>query len=84
MSVEKEKNLPRQNEPSWAAGVQVFSEISGWIVGPIVLALIAGKALDAHFGTKPYIFFALAAFGFLITIYGIVKVVKKFMKKVKE
>ncbi len=75
--------MVENQKPSWAVGVQLFSEISGWIVGPIILALIAGKALDAHFGTRPWIFAGLAAFGFLVTVYGIVKVVKNYMNKIK-
>lgn len=73
-----------QNKPSWAAGVEVFTEISSWIVGPIVLALIAGKALDKHFGTEPWIFIGLALFGFIVTIYGIIKVVKEYQRKIKN
>lgn len=79
--INEENNL---NKPSWAVGVQLFSEISGWIVGPIVIALILGKWLDGKFGTEPWIFIALAAFGFLITIYGIVKIVKNYQRKIKN
>ena len=79
-----QKNSPRQGGASWAAGVRVVSEISSWIVVPIVAALVGGKALDARFGTKPWIFIGLAGFAFLLTIYGIVKVVKNYMRKIKN
>ncbi len=72
------------NKPNWAVGVQLFTEISGWIVGPIIIALIAGKVLDTHFSTKPWIFITFAVFGFLVTIYGIMKVVKNYMQKIKD
>ena len=37
--------------PWWKPAMQIFSEISTWIAAPIILAVIAGKALDNHFGT---------------------------------
>ena len=64
--------------------MEIMSEISTWIIVPIVLALFGGKALDAHFGTKPIIFLALTGFAFLITCFGMYKVVKNYMKKLKE
>ena len=70
--------------PLWQEGLRVFADISGWIVGPIVVALFAGKALDAHFGTKPWIFLALTVLAFGMTIRGIVKVVKNYMKKLNQ
>jgi Kef-type K+ transport system membrane component KefB len=69
---------------SWVPAVQIMTEISTWIVVPIVLALIAGKALDAHFGTKPIIFLSLVGFAFLITCFGMYRVVKNYMKKLKD
>ena len=70
--------------PWWKAGVQVLSEVSTWIVVPIVCALVFGKMLDAHYGTKPKIFLVFAALGFLVTCYGIYKIMKDYMKKLQE
>lgn len=69
---------------NWAPAMQIMSEISTWIVGPIVLALIAGKWLDSHYGTKPVIFLSLTGFAFVITCIGMYRVVKNYMKKLKE
>jgi len=68
----------------WAPALEIFSEVSSFIVVPIVVALVAGKALDAHFGTRPWIFLALAGLGFLVSVYGIWKVVKRYGDKLKE
>lgn len=78
------ENNKKQIGPWWKPAVEIFSEISTWIVVPIVLALVGGKALDAHYGTKPIIFFSLAGFGFLITCFGIFRIVKNYIKKLKE
>ncbi len=76
---------PRQGEVNWwKPGVQIFSEISTWIFAPIILALIGGKALDAHYGTKPLMLLILAGLGFLISSFGIARAVKNYMQKLKE
>jgi F0F1-type ATP synthase assembly protein I len=68
----------------WKPAVEIFSEISSWIAVPIVLALIVGKALDKHFGTKPWLLLISAGISFLVSSYGIVKSVKRFIEKTKE
>lgn len=84
--VETENNLNKNNSPRqggaswWKPGVEIFSKVSGWIAVPIVLALISGKALDTHFGTKPWIFLGLTGIAFLISSFGIVRVISKYMK----
>jgi F0F1-type ATP synthase assembly protein I len=69
---------------NWASALEIFSSISGWIVGPIIVALVAGKYLDTYFNTKPIIFIIFAVFGFLITCVGIVRVTKNYIKKLKS
>jgi F0F1-type ATP synthase assembly protein I len=80
----KQNLKDNNNGPWWKPGVQILSEVSSWIVTPIVLALIFGKMLDARYGTKPTIFLTFAAFGFLITCFGIYRVMKNYMKKLKD
>lgn len=80
---ENQQNL-NNNDPWWKPGMQILSEVSSWIVVPIVLALIFGKMLDARYGTRPVIFLVFAGLGFLITCFGIYRVMKKYMKKLKD
>lgn len=68
----------------WKPGVEIFSQVSGWIAGPIILALVVGKYLDGRFDTKPWIFMGLTGFAFLISSFGIVKVVSRYMKKIEQ
>ncbi len=72
------------NQNDWGEGLKLFVEISGSIAGPIIIALFAGQALDRHFGTKPVMFLILAALGFIVTILGILKIVKKYADKTKK
>ncbi len=66
--------------PWWREAAFLFSEISAWIVVPIVAALIVGKTLDQKYDTAPWLFIILAALGFLVTAYGIIHSVKKYTK----
>jgi hypothetical protein len=70
--------------PWWKPGVEIFSEISSWIVVPIVLALIAGKALDSRYGTKPLWLLLLAGLAFIVSSYGIVRAVRNYARKIKN
>ena len=78
------ENNKRQTGPWWKPAVELFSEISTWIAVPIILALIAGKALDKHYGTEPWILLILAGVGFATSSFGIVRTVKNFIEKTKE
>ena len=77
--------MPRQKGGvKWGPAVEIFSEVSTWIAGPIIVALILGKYLDGRYGTKPWIFLGLTAVAFLASSFGIVKVVGKYMKKMEQ
>jgi len=82
--VELNNDNQKSSGPWWKDGALIFSEISTWIVVPIVLALILGKWLDARYGTEPWIFIGLAVFGFLITAFGIVKSVRKYSQRINK
>ncbi len=84
VSNENNQNSNASNGPWWKQGVALFSEISTWIVVPMILALVAGKALDKHFGTKPLWLLILAGAGFLITAYGMVKTIRQYAVKIKK
>ncbi len=83
--MEEDKKQPNSGGGAWwAPAVQIFSDVSTWIVVPIVCALIFGKMLDTHFGTTPTIFLSLAGFAFLITCFGMYRVIKNYMKKLQS
>jgi F0F1-type ATP synthase assembly protein I len=85
--VEDDKSKPNslgQDGASWVSAVQIFTDISTWIIVPIVGALIFGKMLDKRFGTEPVIFLVLAGLGFIVTCFGIIRIVKNYLKKIKD
>ena len=79
-----EGHLPRRGGVEWREGVQVFTQVSVWIIVPILLALFVGQGLDAHYGTKPVFFLVLAGIGFLFSCFGIVRVINKYMKEIQD
>ena len=79
-----EDNNNSTKGPWWKEGVKLMSDVSTWIVVPIVGALVLGKFLDKRFETEPVIFLSLAGFGFFITGYGIFKIAKEYMKKLDK
>jgi len=69
---------------NWKPAIEIFSQVSTWVVVPIVLALIFGKMLDAHYGTRPWIFLVFTGVAFMISSFGIVRVISKYIKKIQE
>jgi F0F1-type ATP synthase assembly protein I len=80
---EEKKNF-NNTGPWWKPAMQILGDVSTWIVVPIVCALVFGKMLDAHYGTKPVIFLIFAGLGFLITCFGMYRAVKDYMKKIQK
>ena len=68
----------------WKPALEVFSRVSGWIITPILLALIIGKNLDKHFDTKPWIFIGLSVISFAISSIGIVKTITEYNKQLDK
>lgn len=76
MSFKDNKELTR--------ALNIFGEISTWVVVPIVAALILGKYLDGRFDTKPWIFLSLTGVAFIVSIFGIGKILVKYIKDIER
>ncbi len=66
----------------WKPAFEIFGRVSTWVVAPVILALVIGKALDKHYGTDPWIFLGLTGIAFIFSILGIVRVVKNYIKNI--
>ena len=82
--MEINKNNPNEKGAWWQPAIEIFTRVSGYIVVPVILALIIGKALDTHFGTKPWIFLGLTLLAFLISSFSIVYIVLDYIKKLDK
>lgn len=68
----------------WKPAVEIFSEVSAWILVPIIFALAVGKGLDKYFNTTPWIFIICALLGFIFSIFKITKIVRKYADNLKD
>lgn len=56
-----------------------FARASAWIVGPVILGLVAGKFLDGRFGTTPYLFIASMLLAFAGSMVGVLKELRHYI-----
>ena len=68
----------------WKPAITVFANISVWIIVPILIALFLGKYLDNKYDSGHRFFFILIAGAFLVTIFGLIIILRKYMTKMKE
>jgi len=78
------KNNKHNIELWWKPATMVFVSVSAWIAIPIIAALYLGKYLDYKYNSQPKFFLVLIIVAFLVTIFGIMKILKKYIKKMKE
>ena len=78
------KNDEQNNELWWKPAIIVFASVSAWIAVPIIAALYLGKYLDKKYASQPKFFLILIAVAFLITIFGIIRILKKQIGKMKD
>lgn len=80
--MEKETNNPKA--PWWQPGLLLFSKLSGWIGGPVILALFIGRWLDGKYGTEPWLFLLSVGAAFIVSTIGITKETIKEIKKIEK
>ena len=68
----------------WGDSLTILARMSGWVAGPIIIALFLGKWLDVKFGTTPIIFFTLVGLSFFCSTFGIVKEAKQYMSALEK
>lgn len=68
----------------WQPSLILFSRLSGWIGGPIIVALFVGKWLDERYKTEPWLFLLSIGIAFIASSIGIVKEGKAAMDVIVE
>lgn len=77
-----ENNKPK--ELWWRPAMMMFTNVSGWIAGPIIIALIVGKYLDKKYNSDPWFFLGLTAIAFFISIFSIVRIMMKYIREIEK
>ena len=80
-------NELKQNNPKvpwWQPSLLLFSKLSGWIIGPVILGIILGKWLDRKFHSEPWLFLTTVGLAFAISMFGIIHDSVKEMKRIEK
>jgi F0F1-type ATP synthase assembly protein I len=80
--MEKDKN--NSSAPWWQPSLVLFGRLSGWIAGPVIIAIFVGKWLDSRYGTEPWLFLLLVGVAFFLSSFGIVRDAMREMKRIEE
>lgn len=72
------------NVPWWQPAVLMFARLSGWIAGPVIVAIFLGKWLDKKYSTEPWLFLLSVGIAFAVSMVGIVRDTKKEMGKIEK
>ncbi len=68
----------------WQPSLILFGKLSGWIAGPVILALFIGKWLDRKYGTEPWLFLLTVGAAFILSSFGIARDSIREMKKIEK
>lgn len=69
---------------NYGSALALMSEVTGWIVAPLVISLFTGKWLDQQYHTGPWWFLGLTALAFAITCIGLVRMAQRFIKQTAQ
>lgn len=70
--------------PWWQPGMQLFLRLSGWIGGPIIVAVFLGKYLDRRYRSEPWLFLATVGISFVISMIALITIGFKEFKRIEK
>jgi F0F1-type ATP synthase assembly protein I len=70
--------------PWWQPGLILFTKLSGWIIGPILVGMIIGKWLDQKYHTEPWLFLLSIGIAFFLSMLGIIRDSMREMKRIEK
>ncbi|HEX8974189.1 MAG TPA: AtpZ/AtpI family protein [Patescibacteria group bacterium] len=74
----------KSNIPWWQPGLVLFVRLSGWIAGPIIVAVFVGKFLDKKYHSEPWLFLLSVGIAFLISMIALIKIGFAEFKKIEK
>jgi len=66
----------------WQPGMELFLKLSGWIGGPIIVAIFVGKWLDKKYASEPWLFLLCTAVAFLFSMGALIVIGAKEFKRI--
>ena len=70
--------------PWWQPGILLFAKLSGWIIGPKLVAIFIGKYLDEKYNTDPWLFLLSVGIAFGLSTFGIIRDAMKELKRIEK
>ncbi len=80
--MEKGRSSDKKNEYRKIA--VLFLRFSGWVVWPVLLAVLIGSWLDDLYDTSPWILLASVGVSFFVSMAGLVKETLKEYKSIES
>lgn len=68
----------------WQPGMELFLRLSGWIGGPVVVAVFVGKYLDKKYDSAPWLFLGCVGISFVISMIALIYIGFKEIKKINN
>ena len=68
----------------WQPSLVLFGRLSGWIGGPIIVAVFLGKWLDKKYSSEPKLFLLCVGVAFFVSTFGIARDASEAMKKITD
>jgi len=68
----------------WQPSMVLFMRLSGWIAGPVIVALFVGRRLDRKYQTDPWLFLLAVGLAFILSLIGIVRESTITMNKISQ
>ena len=85
MRMDEKKDSKNETDTSWwQPNLILFGRLSGWIGGPIILAIFFGKFLDEKYSTEPKWFLICVGVAFIGSTVGIIKDSLEAMEKIEK
>ncbi|MFH1232868.1 MAG: AtpZ/AtpI family protein [Patescibacteria group bacterium] len=67
----------------WLPAILMFSRLSAWVIGPVIIGLFVGKWLDNKYQSKPWLFLLSIGIAFIISMFGLIKSTLDEYKKIE-
>ncbi|MEI8344362.1 MAG: AtpZ/AtpI family protein [Candidatus Moraniibacteriota bacterium] len=68
----------------WQPGMELFLKLSGWIGGPIIVAIFVGKWLDRKYHSEPWLFLLSTTIAFLFSMGALIVIGAKEFRKIEK
>lgn len=80
----QKNNNQNSNGVWWRQSIMFFVKVSGYIFGPLLIALFLGKYLDGKLQTAPWFFLGLTFLAFVISLAALIRLASNYIKQAQK